>query len=145
MSRSLRYLSGVEEDQEYYITNNFRPESISGLLNDIREAQEKLKKMERALFLQYQKATMATDYITITAKRYQNQYRDDKKVYISISVHKIRTHEGEKVASDLVYGDSKEFRYKEMNAAIEYIKVLKLKYPGAEYTNESPYKKLSIH
>ena len=140
---SLKYLSRIEEDEDYYINNNYDSVSLRNFLNDLQEAKTKIAEYESRLMMQYNISTRTTTYYRVIADRYKNDYRD-KKVSIRVKVESYKMLEGKEVKSTFVYNSFKEFSYQNMTDAILYVYELLGKYPGSIYHNNTPYRKMVI-
>ena len=92
---------------------------------------------------QYNQATMLVGYTKIIATRIREQYKD-KKVYINVRVCTDYKLNAQTVYTDIAYGYSKSFSYKDKNEAMLYIYSLIEKFPGCKYINETPYKFMEV-
>lgn len=141
---SLKYLSRIESDEDYYINNNYDTNSIRNLLEDISKAKTQLAEYEARLILRYNESTRATTYYRILANKHQSEYGNDKKVYIRVNAESYKKIDGIEVKRDFIYNSSKDFRYNDHVEALLYIYKLLDQYKGSVYYNETGYKKMGI-
>ena len=136
-------LSHIEQDEDYYINNNYRISSIKGNLEDIQKAKVLLAEYESRLMAQYQEATRLVGYTKITAYRHKSDY-GDKKVKVIIKVTTDHRLNNDTIYTDLAYGYTKEYSYTDRNEGLLYAYDLLAKFPGSIYINETPYKDMEI-
>lgn len=136
-------LSHIEQDEKYYIDNNYRISSIKGCLEDIQKAKVLLAEYEQRLMVRYQEATRLVGYTKVLMERYIDEYKT-KRVFVRVKVITDYKLDNNVIYNDLAYGYTKEFSYQDRTEALLYVYDMLKKFPGSIYHNHTPYKDMEI-
>jgi len=109
---------------------------------DLEKAAQEIKELQQLIATQYANATRTVEYKRIIARKDQNMYSKDKKVYIVVNLESYLMLEGKEVKSNSDYSLSKKFAYSDIKLAAQYIK--ELKKITKEVVNKTKYKQLDL-
>ena len=139
---SLKWCKNIDDDKEYYILKNYDVKSLITISQDLEKAAQEIKELQQLIATQYANATRTVEYKRITARKDQNMYSKDKKVYIVVVIETYLMLDGKEVKSNSDYSFSKKFAYSDIKLAVQYIK--ELKHITKEVVNKTNYKQLDI-
>jgi hypothetical protein len=139
---SLKWCKNIDDDKEYYILKNYDVKSLMSISQDLEKAAQEIKELQQLISTQYANATRTVEYKRIIARKDQNMYSKDKKVYIVVNLESYLMLEGKEVKSNSDYNLSKKFAYSDIKLAAQYIK--ELKEITKEVVNKTKYKQLDL-